>query len=239
VTSKPKAAATKSASKAAGNAGAITDTAPSWKRELREELAKLPDNFAAYCAELGAKTDGAWDVADTDELRGLEAWGKELAQRDRRLGIAALLGIAQTGFARAMATAGSAADNMGFHASEESMDGAPVESQIARAAAWLADPSEANRELVVAGFDPSRQLQVWEEDLIGGTVDQPWFWYTEVGQCLAAAIMRDDGDEDGNAYDSWPPHTSISRGMVMAVRGLREDGDDAPALAIVRAGMVS
>jgi hypothetical protein len=51
--------------------------------------------------------------------------------------------------------------------------------------------------------------------------------------------MRDGGDEDGNAYEEWPPHTSVSRGMVMAVRGLREGGDDAPALAFVRAGMVS
>jgi hypothetical protein len=227
-----------SASKAAGNAGATTSTGPAWKAALRDELAKLPDDFAAYCAERGAHAEGGWEIADTDALEGLEAWGKELAERDRWLGVAALVGIAQVGFPRAMAMAGKSADNMGFHASEGSMDGAPVETQIARGAAWLADPTEANLEQVVAGLDPTRQLNVWDEDLLPQRDEDNWFWYSEVGQCIAHAISGEGGDPDGTSYYEWTPAQSAARGLVMAVRGLRTGDDDATVIAELRAGMV-
>lgn len=227
-----------SASKAAGNAGAITNSGPAWKRDLRAELAKLPDDFAAYCAERGASAGGAWEHADTDPVKGLEAWGRELAERDRRLGVAALVSIAQAGFPRAMKSAGDAAANMGFHASEESMDGAPVEMQIARGAAWLADPSESNLEAVVASLDPSRQLNVWNEDLLPQSEDQHWYWYSEVGQCIAHAISGEGGEAEGTTYYEWTPALSAARGMVMAVRGLRAGDNDAAVIAELRARMV-
>ncbi len=209
---------------------------PTWRAELREELAKLPDDFAAYCAARGA--DAGWEHADSDHLKGLEAWGTELAERDRRRGVAALVGIAQVGFPRAMASAGSKADNMGFHASEASMDGAPVEAQIQRGAAWLVDPSEENLELVIAGLDPSRQLNVWDEDLLPQSDEDAWFWYSEVGQCIAHAISGEGGDPKGASYYEWTPSLSVGRGMVMAVRGLRKGGDDASVISELRTGMV-
>jgi hypothetical protein len=205
---------------------------------LRDEFAKLPDDFAAYCAERGASAEDAWEVADTDELRGLEAWGKELANRDRRLGVAALVAAARSGFARAMKKAGTNADNMGFHASEPHMDGAPVETQIERGAAWLSDPSEAKLEAVVASLDPSRQLNVWDEDLLPQTDDQNWFWYSEVGQCVAHAISGQGGEAEGTTYYEWTPALSVGRGLVMAVRGLRTGKNDANLICSLRTGMI-
>jgi hypothetical protein len=205
---------------------------------LRDELAKLPDDFAAYCAERGAHAENAWEVADTDELRGLEAWGKELAERDRRLGVAALVGVARAGFPRAMKKAGSKADNMGFHASEGSMDGAPVETQIERAAAWVGNPSEAKLEEVVASLDPTRQLNVWDEDLLPQSDDDNWYWYSEVGQCVAHAISGQGGEAEGTTYYEWTPALSVARGLVMAVRGLRVNGNDAALIGQLRTGMV-
>ncbi len=228
-----------SASKAAGNAGATTNTGPDWKRALRDELARLPDDFAAYCVERGASVDGAWDVADSDALRGLEAWGRELADRDRRLGVAALVAAAQVGFPRAMKAAGDKAANMGFHASEGSMDGAPVETQIERGAAWLADPSDDRFDEVVASLDPTRQLNVWDEDLLPQSDEDAWFWYSEVGQCIAHAISGQGGEIEGATYYEWTPPQSVGRGLVMAVRGLRKDADDAAVIEAIRAGMVA
>lgn len=228
-----------SASKAAGNAGATTNTGPDWKRALRDELARLPDDFAAYCAERGASVDGAWDVADSDALRGLEAWGRELADRDRRLGVAALVAAAQVGFPRAMKAAGGKAANMGFHASEGSMDGAPVETQIERGAAWLADPGDDRFDEVVASLDPTRQLNVWDEDLLPQSDEDAWFWYSEVGQCIAHAISGQGGEIEGATYYEWTPPQSVGRGLVMAVRGLRKDADDAAVIEAIRAGMVA
>ncbi|MFN0247388.1 MAG: hypothetical protein ACKV2T_10920 [Kofleriaceae bacterium] len=233
----PKAA-TPRTSNATGNVGAPPNWSAGWKPVLRDELAKLPDDFATYCAESGASVEDAWEVADTDELRGIEAWGKELAERDRRLGVAALVAAAQSGFARAMKNAGTKADNMGFHASEGSMDGQPVETQIERGAAWLSDPSEAKLEAVVASLDPSRQLNVWDEDLLPQSDDDNWYWYSEVGQCIAHAISGEGGEAAGTTYYEWTPALSVGRGLVMAVRGLRTGNNDANLISSLRTAMI-
>ena len=240
-TKRPKRPTT--AAKAAGNAGATT-SAETWRSALRDELAKLPDDFAAFCRDVGAKVPegDAWPHCDTDELKGLEAWARELATRDRTLGVAAACALAQTGFPLAMATAGTQADSMGFHADEPHADGAPVGAQIARAAAWLDAPGKATLAEVRAGFDPTRQLVAWSEDLIDGANDQPWFWYIEVGQCLACAIMNDerephDVDAEDSTYEHWSPALCVARGMVMATRGLRGSEGDGPTLATLYAGM--
>jgi hypothetical protein len=205
---------------------------------LRDELAKLPDDFAAYCADRGASADGAWEHADTDALKGLEAWGVELAQRDRALGVAALVAMAQVGFPRAMAAAGKGAANMGFHASEGSMDGAPVETQIARGAAWLGDPSDEKFDEVVAGLDPSRQLNVWDEDLLPQRDEDNWFWYSEVGQCVSHAISGQGGEPEGASYYEWTPALSVGRGLVMVVRGLRAGDNDVALIGELCTGML-
>ena len=197
----------------------------------------IPAELATYCANLGASVTGAWQAADRDVLKGLEAWGTKLAERDRRAGVAVLVGAAQLGFSRAMAAAGDKAANMGFHASEPSLDGAPVETQIARGAAWLADPSAAHLKEVVAGFDPGRQLNVWEVDLLPQRDEDNWFWYVEVGQCIAHAISGKGGSRDGTSYYQWTPAQSVGRGLDMAVRGLRAGDNDASVIAELGTGM--
>lgn len=229
------------------NAGASSDVASdvgttpivgtNWKAAVREEIAKLPNGLAAYCVQRGKTATDAWEVADSDALRGLEAWGTELAHRDRRLGVAVLVGVAQIGYPRAMKAAGSKADNMGFHASEGSMDGAPVETQIARGAAWAADPSDQKFDEVVAGLDPSRQLNVWDEDLLPQSDEDGWFWYSEVGQCIAHAISGEGGDPEGTSYYEWTPAQSVGRGLVMAIRGIRKNNNDANMIDSVRVGL--
>lgn len=162
-----------------------------------------------------------WEHANTPELAELERWGIELATRDRTAGIAALVKAAQYGFPKVIAAGGEALEGLGFTGedSDPIHDGAAVEVQIARAAAWVADPSKANAAKVSEAFDPGRQLQVWEEDL-HPTEETAYFWYHEIGQCLCAAIGKPAGKADGASYYEWPAAQSVGRGLVIAARGL-------------------
>ena len=154
-------------------------------------------------------------------------------------GIGALVRTAQHGYPMAIAAGGIGLENMGFHASEGSMDGAPVETQIALAAAWLDAPDRAHLAAVAGGNDPSRQLQIWDDDLRPPD-DRAHWWYSDVGQCCGHAITQATGNPRGDSYYEWPPETCVGRGLVIAVRGLRQKGANLDAiLAGVRAALVA
>lgn len=207
-----------------------------WRGTLRAEIEKTGADFASYLRSLAAS---GWEHADGPELAGLEAWGTELASRDRRAGIGALVRVAQHGIRIAIDAGGIGLEGMGFHASEPSVDGAPVEKQIQLAAAWLDAPDAAHLAAVATGNDRSRQLQMWDDDLIPSD-DRAHWWYLDVGQCLGHAITRPHGDPRKHSYYDWPPETCVGRGLVVAVRGLRFKGADLRAiLADVRAAMLA
>ncbi len=214
-------------------------TASSWRDQLRTAVEETGPDFAGYLRGLGAT---GWEHADSPELAGLEQWGTGLAIRDRLAGIGALVLTAQYGYPLAVAAGGIGLDNMGFHTSEAaegSMDGAPVETQIALAAAWLDAPDTAHLAAVSAGNDPARQLQIWDDDLRPPD-DRAHWWYSDVGQCCGHAITQVEGDASGDSYYEWPTETCVGRGLVVAVRGLREKGASIDAvLADVRAALVA
>ena len=192
---------------------------------VRSTVAAIPD-FADHLRELGATGAGEpWVHADTPELAGLERWGTALATKDRQAGIAALVRAAQFGFPLALVAGGSAIVGLGFRGSEGEpiADGAPVEVQIARASRWLDDPSTIGA--VDEAYDRTRQLNVWDDDLRPGDATA-YYWYLDVGQCCCAAILRGAGDPEGTSYYEWPPATTVGRGLVIAVRGIRNEGAD-------------
>jgi hypothetical protein len=211
-------------------------TASDWRGALRTAVEATGPDFAAYLRGLAAK---GWEHADTAELAGLEAWGTELAKRDRMAGIGALVRAAQHGFPKVLEAGGIGLDGMNFKGSEASMDGAPVETQIALAAAWLDAPDRTHTAAVAAGNDPSRQLQVWDDDLRPSDDSAHW-WYSDVGQCCGHAITRTKGDPAKDSYYDWPPETCVGRGLVVALRGLRGMGADLGAvLRDIRGALVA
>ena len=121
---------------------------------------------------------------------------------------------------------------------DASADGAPVETQIELAARWLDAPDAAHFAAVAAGNDPSRQLQIWDDDLRPSD-DRAHWWYLDVGQCCGHAITQTAGDPGKHSYYDWPPETCVGRGLVAAVRGLRtRRGDLSAILGDVRAALV-
>ena len=172
-------------------------------------------------------TGSAWSFSEGPELNGLEKWGKALANMDRRAGIQALVAAAQHGLPRVIATGGEAVADLGFAGkdSDPIVDGAAVEVQVLRAARWLLDPSDANRASLDKAYDRTRQLNVWDDDLLPSATEQ-FYWYLEVGQCACAAILNDEKPGTEDSYYGWSPSTCIARGLVVAARGLRTPGAD-------------
>jgi hypothetical protein len=190
--------------------------------ELKARIqAALPEgSFAEELRNLSVHALDAWTHADMPELMGLERWGRELATADLKAGIAALVEAARFGFPRAAEAGREELVDVGFFADHPSVDGAPVETQIEVAAAWLDNPDHL--DAVKNAFDQTRQLHVWDDDLRPEDGRAYW-WYTEVGQCCCAAIIRDSGKADGSSYYEWDPATIVGRGLVMAVRGVRQE----------------
>lgn len=199
---------------------ALAGTALTWRDSLRAAVPTTGADFATYLRSLGSESP--WAFADTPELVGLERWGRELAQRDRVAGIAALVAAAHHGFPRAAEAGGSALDGMGFSGldADPIHDGAAVEVQIARAMEWLDDPGPVSEERVDEAFDRTRQLNVWEDDL-RPPEDSTFYWYLDVGQACCAAILDVGSDPNGASYYDWPTPVCVGRGLVMAARGLR------------------
>lgn len=197
--------------------------AADWRADLRGAVEEAGPDFAAYLTGLGLtglSATPAWEYADMPELIGLEQWGTELAMRDRRAAIGALVRVAQLGLPIALERGGVGIEGMGFRADEPCADGAPVETQIVLAAAWLEAPDRAHHDSVAASIDRTRQLQIWDDDLIPND-DRAHWWYLEVGQCCAHAITRTRGSPNGPSYYEWPPEVCVGRGLVIAVRGIR------------------
>ena len=238
-TPKPKAAPKATAKRAATAKPAPKPqraVADPWRDRLRAAVLATGPDFAAYLRSLDAS---GWEHADSPELAGLEQWGTQLATRDRMVGIGALVRAAQHGYPQAIAAGGIGLDDMGFHASEGAMDGAPVETQIALAAAWLDAPDRARLAAVLAGNDPSRQLLIWDDDLRPPD-DRAHWWYSDVGQCCGYAITTKKTNANGDGYYEWPSEICVGHGLVIAVRGLREKGANIDAiLAGVRAALVA
>ncbi|MBL9020299.1 MAG: hypothetical protein JNL83_39300 [Myxococcales bacterium] len=230
----PARAAERPAASREASAGASSD----WRADLRHAVEEAGPDFAAFLAELGASSKG-WEHADTAELAGLERWGTELAKRDRRAGIGALVLAARHGLPIVLERGGIGLDGMGFKADEPSADGAPVEKQIQLAAEWLDGPDDRHLAAVHAACDPSRQLQIWDDDLRPNDDNAHW-WYADVGQCCGYAITRTGGDPAKHSYYEWPSETCVGRGLVLAVRGLRTKGASLhDVLADLRAALVA
>lgn len=146
-------------------------------------------DFLAHLA--GLAVNDSWEHATTPELAQLEQWGIALTTADRRSAVAALVIVGSMGLGRALEHAGPDAYQCGFYSEEGSMDGAPVETQLELCAAWVVSPSDDTARQVKAGFDPTRQLNVWDEDL-HPTPENCWVWYSEVGQCASLGVFAPD-----------------------------------------------
>jgi hypothetical protein len=110
-----------------------------------------------------------------------------------------------------------------FLESDPCLDGEPIEKQIKNVENWLNDPTKENMKIVQKGIDPSRQMNIWEEDLFPPD-DQMWAWIIENTQLLSMAIVA--GDSEQYDYDmekspySWSYKACVSRSAICSLKSI-------------------
>lgn len=191
-----------------------------WRDSLRDAVGSI-DDFTAHCERLATGHTG-WAHADSPALIGLERWGTELALTDRVAGIGALVAAAHRAFPDVVKAGSDQLVDMGVTGdeSEPILDGASVQVQLGRALRWLDAQDAAALAAVDEGFDKTRQLYTWDDDLRPAD-DVAFFWVVDTGQLCSAAILRETGDADGGGYYEWPYANVVGRGLVIIARSLR------------------
>lgn len=190
--------------------------------ELTALIATLVDGFPAPAA--GAES---WEHCLLPEEQAIEQWMLDLARHGRAAFVTAAAAAARYAYPRVMELGGDMAIEFGFQEGAESMDGEAAGTQVCRVEAWLATPSDETLEAVKTSIDPSRQLNVWDEDLYPAP-DAMWFWFLEVAHLTASAATSSDEWSDGRREESytWPAAVCAARAVVCALKAVRTpDGD--------------
>lgn len=183
--------------------------------------------FPDHLRELAKRAD-PWVHSVLPVEQGLELWVAELASIGREAMCRAAAAAGRYAYPIAMERGGEMAIESNFHEDAPSQDGEPTGRQIRRVEEWLAAPSNETLTAVEKSIDPSRQLDVWCEDLYPAP-DDMWFWFLEVGQLAAFAVTHpeegDKPDEEDMSYD-WPAAVCASRAVVCALKTIRTPTGD-------------
>jgi hypothetical protein len=202
-----------------------------WPNELLEQTkaAKQPE-FHTTLLRLAKDAElpqPLWTYSIEPEERGLEVWVHRLAQSGRRAYTTAAAAAARYVYPISIERGGEMAHEYGFHEDDISMDGEPPGMQVKRVETWLESPTEDNLLAVEISIDPSRQLNVWDDDLYPSD-DDMWFWFLEVAHLTALAATAPEEWGDGRVEESytWPAQVCAARAVVCALKTIRTpDGD--------------
>jgi hypothetical protein len=190
-------------------------------------------DFPAHLRALAAAGDPAierWGRAELEEEAGLEIWACRLAALDRRAGATAAAAAARHVLPVVLERAGEAAIEYGISEEADAVDGEPEAAKVGRVEAWLAAPGKRTLAAVKDALDPSRQLEVWDDDLLPADHETAWAWFTGVGQLCAASVTAKDGSAAGPLGSSsygWPARVCAARCVVSAAKCLVDDDRDA------------
>lgn len=202
-----------------------------WPNKLLEQtrVAKQPEFHATLLrlAQDAEPPQPLWAHSLEPEERGIEVWIHRLAQFGRRAYTTAATAAARYVYPISIQRGGEMARECGFHEEDLSMDGEPPGMQVKRVETWLTSPSEDTLLAVEDSIDPSRQLNVWDEDLYPAN-DGMWFWFLEVAQLTALAATVAEKWSDGDIEESytWPAQVCAARAVVCALKTIRVPGGD-------------
>jgi hypothetical protein len=176
-----------------------------------------------------------WAHCLLPEERALEQWMMALAPFGRAAYTRAAAAAARHAYPIVMERGGEMAIECNFQEGAPSMDGEAAGTQVRLVEAWLAAPSDATLAAVKAGIDPSRQLNVWDEDLYPDPSGM-WFWFLEVAHLASFAAASAEAWTEGRREESytWPAEVCAARAVVCALKAVRApDGDVAEDARVV------
>ena len=173
--------------------------------------------------ELGDTTTESWEHCSGPLECGLETWMLSLSEFGRPTYSKAAAVAGRMTYPVALQRGGDMAEI--FQENSPSLDGAPAGMQIRLVENWLENPTNENLELVKEGSDPSRQLNIWDEDLYPSD-DMMWMWFLEVGQLTTYSVVADEDIKSRPTKEpnTWPPSLCAARSVVCAAKTLRLPG---------------
>lgn len=182
---------------------------------------------AADFPQVTATDAEPWEHCSLPEERALEQWMLALARFGRAAYTRAAAAAARYAYPIVMERGGEMAIECSFQEGAPSMDGAAAGTQVRLVEAWLTAPNDATLAAVKAGIDPSRQLNVWDEDLYPDPSGM-WFWFLEVAHLTSCATTSAEEWTQGRREESytWPADVCAARAVVCALKAVRApDGD--------------
>lgn len=193
-----------------------------------KELIQLAtkDSFHQYILSLIEEENNStlWKHCILQEEKGLELFMQTIATYDKTTLITLAHEIADFAYPIAIERAGEDALCCGLHIDAPSMDGASEGMKLKLVKQLLDNPTANNLQKVKDSIDPTRQLEVWEEDINPSGYDM-WQWFTTVGQLCALAVVNDedkDIDDEGNSL-FWPGSICAIRCIIAALKSIRND----------------
>lgn len=200
----------------------------SWSEEILHLIQPATENsFADYLSSLSNENQKLWEHSNLKEEQGLEIWMTQIAQHGRNAYVTAAVAAARYAYPIVIAAAGDLAMECGLDEKSPSEDGESEGMKIRRVEQWLRNSSKLNFDLVKESIDPSRQLEVWEEDLYPDE-ESMWWWFTAVGQLCANAVVHKEkipAKRSDSSYD-WSAPVCATRCVIAALKAIRKvDGD--------------
>lgn len=203
--------------------------------DLSALIASLADGFPVPA------DDGVhWEHSILPEERAIEAWMLNLEPFGRSVYAAAAAAVARHAYPVVIERGGDTVIECGILEGAESMDGESAGTQVQRVEAWLASPDETTLAAADASIDPSRQLNVWHEDL-NPIPEEMWCWFLEVADLAARAVTHREEWGGGRREESatWPAPLCAARAAVCALKAIRTPEGDVAVDARTLAGVIS
>lgn len=194
--------------------------------ELKQRLTDLQDvtEFLAQ-GNVGAPPVNHWQFAAHPLEQALEVFMRQLAGLDRPAAVRLAAFLARYAWEAVRDQHLEQVQGIGFAFLETDpcADGEPIEKQLKNVENWLKAPTPAHRAAVKKGIDPSRQLEIWEEDLFP-PADQMWLWIIAPAQLLSLAVVAGDApahddDPDASPYN-WSFLACVSRSALCSLKAV-------------------
>lgn len=193
--------------------------------EMKSQMAEINDlnGFFLACGVDSNDHSDCWLFATDPLEQSLDLWMKRLAESDKKQAIQVAAIFARHAFSHVLLHHKDQAREIGFALlkSDPCADGEPIEKQLINIENWLQNPNPKTWQAVKKGIDPSRQLEIWEEDLLPPD-DQMWLWIIENIHLLSLAMIApddetQDDDPDSMPYD-WSYKACVSRSAVCSLK---------------------
>jgi hypothetical protein len=186
------------------------------------ELQNLDDFFGVCNADADASTP-TWAFSSLDQEKSFDIFMQQLLVADRRAAIQFAASFANVAFDYVHEDYFDESREFGFALlkSDRCRDGDSIEKQLRNVEKWLKTPTPKNLELVRKGIDPSRQMDIWEEDLFPEE-DQMWVWIIENTQLLSMAVVAGDAEDDDQDPEespySWSAKACVARSALCSLK---------------------